>query len=67
MPGTILSYRISAAALQSLLAEGAALAPIPQGNFPTPFPGAQLAIPVLLFSRFDGFRHLGAITVSPYP
>jgi hypothetical protein len=65
-PGTVLQYNMSGPALRSLMSGGSTLGPIPQGNFPTQFPGAQLVVPPNQFSQFNALRGSGAITVSPY-
>ena len=65
-PGVIVRYAMTAAAVQDLLAGGAMPGPVPQGNFPTPFPGAQLLIPPALFALFNRLRESGAIAVFPY-
>ena len=64
-PGTILRYAMTGSVLTGLLADGALLVPIPQGNFPTPFPGEQLVVPPVRFPHFNALRDTGAITVSP--
>lgn len=65
-PGTVLRYTISAAATSTLLARGATIAPIPQGAFPTAFPGRQFVLLPGLFSQFNRLRRIGAVLVTPY-
>jgi hypothetical protein len=64
--GMILQYDISGRALNGLIAGGAALGPIPQGRFPFPFPGTQLAILPSQFVQFNSLVVRRSITILPY-
>ena len=64
--GTILQYNMTGPALRSLLAGGSMLGPIPQGAFPTSFPGQQLVVPPAQLGQFNALRGSGAIVVTPY-
>jgi hypothetical protein len=65
-PGTVLQYLITIDAVATLTAGGAILRPIPQGDFPTEFNGAEFVIPPSLYSTFDSMRASGQIVVTPY-
>jgi hypothetical protein len=65
-PGAVLRYSISAAATSALLSDGASINSIPQGRFPTEFPGRQLFVPPSGFPLFNRLRRAGKILVAPH-
>jgi hypothetical protein len=65
-PGIVLRYAMSAEANSALLTRGAKTMPIPQGAFPTAFPGQQFVVPPGVFPLFNRLRRGGAVLVTPF-
>lgn len=64
---TLLRYAMTTIALDSLLARGATLGPVPRGAAIGSFPGSQLLVAPPLFGQFDALVREGSIGVQPYP
>ena len=64
---TLLRYAMTTVALESLLAGGATLGPVPRGAAIGAFPGRQLLIAAPQFGLFNALLRDGSIDVQPYP
>lgn len=63
-PGRVLSYEVSAYAVEDLLTAGATYQRVPMSAASPYFRGSELFIPVPLFPRFNGLMEEGEIIVD---